>query len=93
MMDKDTTAMLIKLRPDFAPLVRSGKLLVRLKKALYGCVQSAKLWYDRFKTFLCSIGFEINPMDPCVFNRVSSIDGSQCTIGLHVDDGLVTCTF
>jgi len=31
-------------------------------------------------------------MDQCVFNRISAIDGSQCTIGLHVDDGLVTCT-
>lgn len=30
-------------------------------------------------------------MDQCLFNRTSTIDGRQCTIGLHVDDGLVTC--
>ena len=24
--------------------------------------------------------------------RTSALNGSQCTIGLHVDDGLVTCT-
>ena len=24
----------------------NGKCIVKLKKALYGCVESAKLWYD-----------------------------------------------
>ena len=91
-LDKDTTSLLLKLHPEFSHFARSGKLLVQLKKALYGCVQSAKLWYERISAFLFSIGFVINPVDQCVFNRISSIDGSQITIGLHVDDGLVTCT-
>jgi len=90
-LDKMTTSVLIKMHPEFGILAKNGKILVQLKKALYGCVQSSKLWYDRIKTFLYSIGFECNPMDQCVFNRISKIDGSQCTIGLHVDDGLVTC--
>ena len=91
MLDKDTTSAILSIHPEFGELVRSGKLLVKLMKALYGCVQSSKLWYDRITCFLLSIGFSINPLDQCVFNRISAFDGSQCTIGLHVDDGLVTC--
>lgn len=91
-LDKEATRVLIKLRPDFAHFSHSGKILVQLKRALYGCIQSSKLWYNRIKSFLESIGFKRNELDACVFNRSSTIDGSQCTIGLHVDDGIVTCT-
>ena len=57
---------------------------VKLEKALYGCVQSARLWYNYLSDFLKSIGFEANP---CVFNRKSA-SGKQCTLAIHVDDGL-----
>ena len=30
------------------------------------------------------MGFEINPYDPCVANKI--VDGSQCTIAWYVDD-------
>jgi hypothetical protein len=29
----------------------SGRVLVRLKRALYGCVQSALLWYQSFARY------------------------------------------
>jgi hypothetical protein len=67
-----------------------GQVTVRLKKALYGCVQSAKLWYDHLSNFLSDIGFTANPVDVCVFNRVSK-SGKQCTLAIHVDDGMATC--
>ena len=52
------TAMLIKKAPEVVPFVDSRrKLLVRLDKALYGCIQSAKLWCDQLTTFLRIIGF------------------------------------
>jgi len=66
-----------------------GSLIVRLNKALYGCVQSARLWYEHLSGTLKSIGFECNPLDKCVFNKV--VDDTQCTMCLHVDDLLVTC--
>jgi len=66
-----------------------GIIIVRLNKALYGCVQSAKLWYEHLSGSLFDMGFECNPLDNCVFNKV--VDGKQCTICLHVDDLLVTC--
>ena len=67
----------------------SGRVTVKLEKALYGCVQSARLWYNHFSTFLKRIGFAPNPYDQCVFNRVHN--GKQLTLAMHVDDGLATC--
>jgi Reverse transcriptase (RNA-dependent DNA polymerase)/Zinc knuckle len=59
-------------------------LIVQLVKALYGCVQSALLWYNLFVSTLLDIGFVLNPYDPCVAN--CEIHGKQCTIAWYVDD-------
>jgi hypothetical protein len=52
---------------------------VRLKKALYGTIEAARAWYDKFSTDLVSIGFRINSADRCVFHR-DEPDGGQTTI-------------
>jgi hypothetical protein len=59
-------------------------LYVRLLNALYGIMKAALLYYQRFVTDLKSIGFEINPYDPCVANKI--VDGKQLTVVWHVDD-------
>ena len=58
---------------------------MKLNKALYGCVQSALQWYKEISGYSVSISFQINRMDPCVFNKMD-INGKQLTIVLHVDD-------
>ena len=45
--------------------------------------------YLKLKSVLIEYGFVKNLHDPCVFNVMR--DGSQCTIGKHVDDLLMTC--
>ena len=40
-------------------------LYVQLDKALYGCVQSALLWYELYSSTLIDMGFELNPYDMC----------------------------
>lgn len=74
---KDFVAMIItgeevdilcKLKPEWKFVVGEGKnkrLYFRLNKALYGCVQSALLWYELYSETLESMGFEINPCDLC----------------------------
>ena len=57
--------------------------------ALYGCIESAKLWYDNLCATFRSMGFVPNPYDPCVFNR--SYNDQQCTACVHVDDIKITC--
>ena len=66
----------------------NGKIIVRLKKALYGCVQSAVLWYNELKSTLVRIGFKENPYDVCSFtrSRAESID----RILVYVDDLFIT---
>jgi hypothetical protein len=63
-------------------------LYLRLKKALYGCVKSALLWYDLFASTLKDMGFVLNPYDACIANRM--INGSQCTIAWYVDDNKIS---
>ena len=49
-----------------------------------------RIWHNYLSDFLKSIGFEANPVDPCVFNRKSS-SGKRCALATHVDDGLAAC--
>lgn len=66
-----------------------GRMLVKLDKALYGCIESARLFYDLLSNVLLSLGYEKNPYDQCIFNK--TVNGNQCTIALHVDDLKVSC--
>lgn len=59
-------------------------LYVRMTKALYGMLKSALLFYRKLVKDLESVGFTINPYDPCVANKTSY--GSQMTVVWHVDD-------
>ena len=59
-------------------------LYVRLSKALYGLLQSVLLFYRKLRSELEGFGFEVNPYDPCVANKM--INGSQITVTWHVDD-------
>ena len=81
--------ILIKLAPEvYGPFVvfQNGKkvLHVQVLKALYGMLVAALLWYKRLRDDLEEIGFEFNPYDPCVANRI--INGKQHTVCFHVDD-------
>jgi hypothetical protein len=90
MLDPFISAILKRINAKYEEFVNDdGTIIVKLNKALYGCVQSAKLWHDHLSGSLIEMGFVRNPLDKCVFNKV--IDGKQCTICLHVDDLLVTC--
>jgi histone deacetylase 1/2 len=59
-------------------------MIVKLDKALYGCIEFARLWYYTFKDFLEADGFKVNSQDICVFNKGEG--ENQITIGVYVDD-------
>ena len=59
-------------------------LYLELRKALYGMLQSALLFYKKLRRDLEKVGFVVNPYDPCVAKKV--VDGSQMTVVWHVDD-------
>ena len=59
-------------------------IFLKLLKALYGCLKSARMFQEHLSQTLSKFGFEKNPYDSCVANK--EIKGSQCTIIWHVDD-------
>ena len=82
--------MLVKLDPKlYRKYVKdeNGKtvLYVELRKALYGTLKAALLfWKLLSKQLVSSWEFVINPYDWCIANKM--IDGKECTIIWHVDD-------
>ena len=88
MLDTPLATLLAAVWPELA-LDNRGRGYVKLRKALYGCVQSAKLWYESLKGELDAQGYSVNSADPCVFTK--TVDGVQSTLLVHVDDILCLC--
>jgi hypothetical protein len=63
-------------------------LYLQLQKALYGMMKSALLFYRKLIKELKEMGFEINPYDPCVANKV--VNGTQMTVRWHVNDLMIS---
>lgn len=88
-LDKTMSEYMIKINPKYGRFREAnGTITVLLKKALYGCVESASLWYQNLSKSLKGLGYERNESDICVYNRSSN--GVQCTVCIHVDDLLIT---
>jgi hypothetical protein len=84
-IDPILAALLVAIDSSYKQfLLPDGSIIVELLKALYGCVESAKLWYDLLSSTLLADGFIINPLDPCIFNKM--VDGLQITVVIYVDD-------
>jgi hypothetical protein len=82
--------VLLKFAPHLKPYINGvGKIIVKLQKSLYGCVQSAKIWYEHLRDVLLSFDFIKNEYDNCVFNK--TVNGAQITVVVYVDDILITC--
>lgn len=89
-LDERIAALACQFDPNCRNFLEGrGSLVVKLKKALYGCLESGKLWYDKLVSILTKIGFAPNPHERCVFNMIK--DGKQITIAVYVDDLLLTC--
>jgi hypothetical protein len=65
---------------------RQGKaiLYVKMQKAIHGLLRSAHLFYMQLVADLESIGFVLNPYDPCVANQF--VNRNQMTVCLHIND-------
>jgi hypothetical protein len=86
-LNTDVCNTLLKLRPNWEQYMSHGRMCVKLKKALYGCVESAKLWYLRMFELLSDIGYECSAVDQCVFRK--TVNDMMVVITVHVDDFLV----
>jgi hypothetical protein len=69
-LNKFLTSVLVEINPSYEKFVnKNGTCVVRLNKALYGCVESASLWYDKLSGDLIKLGYVTNKADMCIFNR------------------------
>ena len=57
---------------------------MQIEKTLYDMLRAALLFYRKLRTDLEDMGFEVNPYDPFVANKI--VHGSQCTAVWHVGD-------
>ena len=84
-LSKEVSERLVKLYPEkYGKFVgKDGCIVVKLLRALYGCIESAKLWYDEASSRLVQAGYRRSVWDECIFVKGDTI------IALYVDDFLV----
>ena len=88
-LTKEVTDMLVSMDRVHLQYVRpDGKIIVKLMKALYGCVQSASLWYNELRSTLMKLNFTANPYDVCSFTRIRGQFTDRILV--YVDDLFVT---
>ena len=89
-IDGPMISYLVRANPSqFEPYViyENGRkaIYLKLKKGLYGCVQSSLLWWKLLTaTLVEKMGFTLNPYGMCVANK--TVNNSQLTILWYVDD-------
>jgi hypothetical protein len=92
----DLANMMVQMAPEiywkYIAVDRKGTkiLYVKLQKALYGLMQASLLFYRKLRKELEGYGFEINPYDPCVANKMTDAE-KQLTVVWHVDNLMGTC--
>ena len=90
-IDPVLSAIIVAMFPHLRQyLGEDGRLTARLGKALYGCIQSARMFYEHLKKNLLAFGFVPNPYEPCIFNKKNE-RGNQITVTIYVDDVKVSC--
>ena len=75
--------------PELAEALKmSPQEVCKLTKGAYGLIDAPFLWYTALKDELVHLGFEICPMDPCVFVLRNENHQPDGILGVHVDDGI-----
>jgi hypothetical protein len=61
---------------------------LKLNKSIYGLVQAARQWHDKFSEEIMNMGFKNNHIDTCVFYKE---EGKEfCILCIYVDNGIIT---
>ena len=73
MLEDKFVDIMCSINPEYSVHVRTegGRkfLYLRIRKAIYGMIESALLWYDLFVSVLKDMGFVLNPYDMCVAKK------------------------
>lgn len=90
-LGRNLAAPLCQVDPSAAAFARAdGTVVAHLTRALYGCVERAKLWYDELKARLLGDKFVVNPYKKCVFvKHAERGPDHRVIVAVYVDDFLV----
>lgn len=66
------------------------KLVCKVEKSLYGLKQSGHNWNKMLHDYLCAIQFAQNPVDHCVYSKVT--DKEKVHIIIWVDDLIIAAS-
>jgi hypothetical protein len=88
-LNKSLSKIMIELFPSYQAFKNptTNQIVVRLKKALYGCIQSSLLWYRHLRKTLENYGLIVNFYDECVFSM--SNEHEELTVLVYVDDLMI----
>jgi len=64
-------------------------IVCKMEKALYGMINSPKLFNDKLSNDLLNFGFKQSIQDPCVYFKGDIESRNRIYVSLHVDDLLV----
>ena len=85
-LDKYISNLMCDLDSTYSNFInKNGNIIVKLNKALYGCLQSGQLWYLNIKETLINFGLIMNVYDNCIFSTLNN----DCIVLLYVDDLLI----
>ena len=88
-LDAHVSQIYADLYPEArAFMSKGGRITVRLLKALYGLLESGRLWFNNIREALLYYGFKQNRKDPCVF--ILFLSPHCLIVCLYVDDLLMT---
>ena len=69
-----------------AGMVHQQDECLKLEKTIYGLVQSARAYYNKFREVMSKIGFQRSEVDPCLFYKQG--EHGVVYVGIWVDDCL-----
>ena len=91
-LGKEISKLIIEINPTYQRYRNSkGLIVVKLLKALYGCVESARLWYEEIANYIQLIGFEKSVNDQCLFYKLEN-DSTTTHVIIYVDDLFITAS-
>lgn len=61
----------------------------RLNETIYGLKQAAKVWYEKLKSVLNNLNFQVCDKDLCLFKTID--EGPTIYVVIHIDDMVVAC--
>ncbi len=85
-MDGELADLFCELNPVLNDMRdEHGILYLKCKKALYGHIEAARLFYNDLNISLTEkLGFKRNAYDPCIYNKQT--EKGVITVRTHVDD-------